>query len=473
MLEPLVRNNLPRLQSYYDRAPGPARHVLTSVRGWLLTRIRYSRQTFAFLRQLRRNETWTPQQIREYQTSALRRTLEHALNLVPHYAGYRRDEIRSFLDLRQYPVLTREAALANQENLLASDVSPRERIRAGTTGTTGASLRVAYTEQLVRENWAFLLRQWTWAGISPRSPRVTFQGARIVPPERREPPYWTYNLAERQVLASIFHLSETTAGAYLQLLKENRGKVLEGFPSVLGILADFALARGLRVPMRAIFTSGEPLYPLLREKIESVFVSRVFDTYGMTEYCGLIQECEAGRMHLAPEYGFLEILDDSDEPAAPREEGHFVWTGFLNRAMPLIRYRIGDRGRWDDAGPCPCGRSFPQVVPTITRESDILHCPDGRIFSPRALNQLLKQATSLRFCQFVHSRSDRLVVRGVMGADFEKVSMQTHAASELMQIRARVQHLLGERMLVSAEIAVEPISRPGGKIPLIVNEVPQ
>jgi phenylacetate-coenzyme A ligase PaaK-like adenylate-forming protein len=27
------------------------------------------------------------------------------------------------------------------------------------------------------------------------------------------------------------------------------------------------------------------------------------------------------------------------------EEGFFVWTGFLNRAMPLIRYRIGDRGR--------------------------------------------------------------------------------------------------------------------------------
>jgi phenylacetate-CoA ligase len=472
MLEPLVRNSLPRLQSYYDRAPAPARHVLTSARGWFLTRIRYSQQTFAFLRQLRRNETWTLEQMHEYQTGALRRTIEHALRSVPYYARYTPTDLRSPEDLRRLPILTREAALAHQEDLLSSDVTPRERIRAGTTGTTGANLKIAYTEQLARENWAFLLRQWNWAGISPRSPRITFQGARIVPAERREPPYWTYNLPERQILASIFHLSTRTAPAYLQLLRENRGRVLEGFPSVLGILADFADARDLRIPMRVIFTSGEPLYPSLRAKVELAFGARIFDTYGMTEYCGLIQECEAGRMHLAPEYGFLEILDDSGEPVKPGTEGRFVWTGFLNRAMPLVRYCIGDRGRWNDADPCPCGRAFPQVVPTITRESDILHCPDGRVFSPRALNQLLKQASSLRFCQFVHSRPDRLVVRGVVGSRSGNASMQTHAANDLMHIRARVQHLLGERMRVSAEIAAEPISRPGGKIPLIVNEVP-
>lgn len=473
MIEPLVRNNLPRLQTYYDRAPAPARHLLTSTRGWLLTRIRYSRETFALLRQLQRNETWTSGQIREYQTSALRRAVDHALHSVPYYAAYAQTDVRSPGDLRRLPILTRETALQHQEHLLASDVSSRERIRVGTTGTTGASFKVAYTERLARENWAFLLRQWTWAGVSPRSPRVTFQGARIVPAERRVPPYWTYNFPERQTLASIFHLSESTAFAYLRLLQKNCEKVLEGFPSVLGILADFALARDLRLPMRAIFTSGEPLYPSLRAKIESVFGTRVYDSYGMTEYCGLIQECEAGRMHLAPEYGFLEILDDSGEPVAPGQEGYFVWTGFLNRAMPLIRYRIGDRGRWDDAGPCPCGRAFPQVVPTITRESDVLHCPDGRIFSPRALNQLLKQATSLRFCQFVHSRPDRLVVRGVLGARFEHAPMQAQAANELMHIRERVQHLLGEKICVSAEIVAEPISRPGGKIPLVVNEVRQ
>jgi phenylacetate-coenzyme A ligase PaaK-like adenylate-forming protein len=131
--------------------------------------------------------------------------------------------------------------------------------------------------------------------------------------------------------------------------------------------------------------------------------------------------------------------------------------------MPLIRYRIGDRGRWELGAPCACRRSFPRVVPTITRESDILRSADGRLFSPRALNQLLKESVSFRFCQFIHDRPERVIVRAVPS--------NGHAAEELMDIRAGLQELLGPAMKVTAELAAAPLSRPGGKIPLIVNQV--
>jgi phenylacetate-CoA ligase len=385
---------------------------------------------------------------------------------VPYYSGYPRAEFRGIEHLRRLPILDRETVLQNQERLLSRTTEPYQRIRARTTGTTGSSLRVAYTEQLVSENWAFLLRQWAWAGVEPRHPRVTLQGSRIVPADRTEPPYWTYNVPEHQVLMSIFHLSEATAPDYLDFLRRHTDDALEGFPSVLGILADFALERGVQIRMRVVFTSGEPLYASTRAKIEEAFQARVFDTYGMTEYCGLIQECEHGQSHLVPEYGFLEILDEHGNPTSPDEEGDFVWTGFLNEAMPLIRYRIGDRGRWQSGGPCSCGRAFPLVVPTITRESDILRCPDGRLFSPRALNQLLKRSASLRFCQFVHDRPNRVVVRAVAHGDVRQTD-------ELPQIRAGLQRLLGPSIEVIAELALAPIARPGGKIPLIVNQVRQ
>jgi len=465
MMEPLIRENLPRLQSLYDRVPSPARHVLTSARGWFLTRLRYSRHTFAFLRELRTHESWTTTQICDHQLGALRQIVRHAYHTVPFYCSYPRVEIRSPEDLRRLPILDRETVLQNHHSFLSCATPPRRRIRAGTTGTTGASLPVAYTEDLVRRNWAFLLRQWAWAGVKPRTPRLTLQGSRIVPARRLAPPYWTYNVPERQVLMSIFHLSERTAHSYLNFLRRNCGKVLEGFPSVLGILADFARERGERLPMCAVFTSGEPLYPSLRAKIEASFGAPVFDTYGMTEYCGLIQQCERGHMHLAPEYGFLEILDERGEPAAPDEEGYFVWSGFLNEAMPLLRYRIGDRGRWQYGYDCPCGRAFPLVVPTITRESDILHCPDGRLFSPRALNQLLKRTVSLRFCQIVHERPERVVVRAGPA--------DRRAAEQLMQVRDDLQALLGTGMQVTAEMVAAPLVRSGGKIPLIVSQVPQ
>jgi phenylacetate-CoA ligase len=465
MFEPLMRANIGRLQTVYDRLPSPARTLLTSARGWFLSRIRYAPETFSFLHQLRAHEAWTPNDISSFQIRALKETVSHARATAPYYANYPQIEIRNFDSLRLLPVLTRETVRENRAHLLSRDVPPHQRIIAGTTGTTGGSLKVAYTEKLARENWAFLLRQWAWAGLKPRHRRVTLFGARVVPITRTAPPYWTHNLPERQILLSIFHLSRKTAVDYLKFLHEHQGAVLEGFPSVLGILADFVLSRGETIPIRAVFTSGEPLYPATREKIESAFQATVFDSYGMTEYCGLIQQCEKGEMHLAPEYGYLEILDENNAPVAADEEGYFVWTGFLNRAMPLVRYRIGDRGRWRLGPSCPCGRAFPRVTPTITRESEILHCADGRIFSPRALNQYLKGATSLRFCQFVHDRAERVVVRAVAGSDL--------AAQEMMKIREELQHLLGASMRVTAEIASEPLVFPGGKIPLIINRVEQ
>jgi len=464
MIEPLLRASLPHLQEVYDRFPARARDLLTSVRGLSLSRIRYAPDTLTFLRALHRDECWSIKQVKAFQMAALQAALDHASATVPFYEDYPHLEIRSPADLRKLPLLRRETVRQRPGWFLSHSIPKWNRIHAGTTGTTGANLQVVYTEELARANWAFQLRQWAWAGVAPREPRVTLFGARVVPPSRTKPPYWTHNISERQILMSIFHLSENTAPAYLDFLRTQSGKVLEGFPSVLSILADFVLQREEQIPMRVVFTSGEPLYPPLRSKIEEAFQSRIFDSYGMTEYCGLIQECEYGLMHLAPEYGFLEILDEHDEPVAPGEEGYFVWTGFVNRAMPLIRYRIGDRGLWQNE-PCECGRAFPVVVPTITRESDILRCPDGRLFSPRALNQLLKQADSLRFCQFVHDRPSRVVVRAVPG--------NSDPNGSATRIREGLARLLGPSMQVMVEFASEPLTRAGGKIPLIINQASQ
>jgi len=99
-------------------------------------------------------------------------------------------------------------------------------------------------------------------------------------------------------------------------------------------------------------------------------------------------------------------------------------------------------------------------VPTITRDSDTLRCPDGRLFSPRALNQCLKGATSLRFCQLLHERPGHVLIRGVASSP--------DSYADLMEIQKRLQKVLGQQFLVTATLADAPIVRAGGKIPLII-----
>ena len=40
---------------------------------------------------------------------------------------------------------------------------------------------------------------------------------------------------------------------------------------------------------------------------------------------------------------FIEILDDNDKPVSPGNEGRVVITSLYNKAMPFIRYDLGDR----------------------------------------------------------------------------------------------------------------------------------
>jgi len=458
-MERLLRTHSARLQPLYERMPALLQNLLVTARGWPLARLRYSPEMFRLCRELRTHDSWSAEQIRDLQLKSLREIVEHARATTPYYRDYPQLAWKNLDEIRELPLLLREDVRNHAAELLSSSTPPSEIIRVSTTGTTGASLTIGYDQALMRATWAFHIRPWSWVGIKPLDWRVTFFGSRVIPAARTQAPYWAYNLAEHQILMSIFHLSENTADDYISFLRGREGMFLEGFPSVLGILADFILERGQCVPMRAVFADGEPLYPFVREKVEAAFQTKVYDSYGNTELCGMMQECERGKMHLIPEFGFVEVLDEHNRPVGEGQEGYLVWTGLVNRVTPLIRYRIGDRGCWE-SGNCACGRAFPLMRPTITRDSDLLRHPDGRIFSPRALNQLLKGLSSLRFCQFVQDRPDHVAVRGVAASP--------EASRDLARVCIALQDLLGRGMQVSPELAREPIIRAGGKMPLIV-----
>ena len=287
MLERFMRANVSRWQSVYERFPSPARSALVSARGLFLSQMRYAPETFSMLKILRAHERWSAEEIVAHQMNALRETIGGARRNVPHYANYAREEIRTFADLRRLPVLERETVRQNHEQFLRRGTPARKRIRAGTTGTTGGNLRVAFTEELARANWACLLRQWAWAGVEAQRAA----GDAI----------WRASGAggmHRAALLGLQLAGAADSDEHFSSGGENRAAI-SGVSAQAGgenIWRDFRrcwefwpiLLREQRetFPMRTIFTSGEPLYPAARAKIEAAFQCKVFDSYGMTEYCG-------------------------------------------------------------------------------------------------------------------------------------------------------------------------------------------
>ncbi len=464
MLEQFYRARTGSLQRVYDRMPGLVRSGLTTLRGWTLAKNRYSPASQKFLEELCSHQLWTAKQIEHSQIINLQRILDLGRTHCRFYADYPNLKLASVSEWANLPLLSRERIRTHHLSLINQQVPEKDRIMVATTGTTGASLKVCYTTEVMRKNWAFRMQQFRWAGVTPRTPRITAFGNRVVPADRRTPPYWIYNAAERQIFLSIFHLSTATAADYIAFLRKHAGWVVEGFPSVLSILADYVISTGDPIPMRAVFTDGEPMHKFLHAKLEAAFGARLYNTYGNTELCGLIQQCEQGGLHLNTDYAYLEILDEENRPVPAGEVGYLVWTGFINDAMPLLRYRIGDRGSWSPE-PCTCGRNTPLVDPGMTRESDVLCAADGRVFSPRSVNQVLKGTTAFRFCQFIQRAPGQVLIRAVGEGE--------QAERELRKVRQEIAALLGKNSEIETELASRPIMKAGGKTPLVLQEGPR
>ncbi len=106
--------------------------------------------------------------------------------------------------------------------------------------------------------------------------------------------------------------------------------------------------------LRYIEMSGEMLLPAVREQIERVLHVRIANQYGCVEMNSIAYECSEGYLHCMEENVFTEILDDDGKAVSEGEEGNIYITTLLNYAMPLIRYQIGDRGRFVNQR-CDCG----------------------------------------------------------------------------------------------------------------------
>jgi phenylacetate-CoA ligase len=119
-------------------------------------------------------------------------------------------------------------------------------------------------------------------------------------------------------------------------------------------------------------------------------------------------------MHINSESGIVEFLRPDGSIAEPGEQAEMVVTSFIQRTLPLIRYRIGDVGTLAENQNCPCGRKFPVVKYISGRESDVLYSTErGMVGSAGLSTALYKIPGRLKDSQIEQVGTDSFVFRYV------------------------------------------------------------
>ncbi|MET8042560.1 hypothetical protein ABZU25_17090 [Micromonospora sp. NPDC005215] len=130
--------------------------------------------------------------------------------------------------------------------------------------------------------------------------------------------------------------------------------VVTGSPSTLELVADRIFNANFKIEAQPalVVLSGEPVSTEVRRKIIYALSCAVTSVYAMGEVGILGTECPEGGYHTEPNVAVIEVLDERGNSVRVGDIGELTVTTLHNRAMPLVRYRTGDRV--GQLPPCGC-----------------------------------------------------------------------------------------------------------------------
>jgi phenylacetate-CoA ligase len=434
----------------------------------------------------------TREEIATHQEASLSALLRHAVASSPFHrdrlggrASSRMDElqalpvmrkedlVRSFESIVTDRRLTRATLAEHAAAMRGGDPLLFDEYRVLTTGgTSGVTTYVPFD----RSSWLSVLAPVVGLalthGFRPRLfPRrrtalitaggplhMTNRGAASI----RSPAYAQLRL---DVTASVAQLARA--------LDRFRPDLLSGYPSVIAALAGEQLAGRLDISPRLISCSSEQLLPSARKAIREAWVEP-FDVYSTTETGGMLGiECDAHEgLHLREEACVVEVVDEEDRPVADGERGAaLLVTSWLNRTLPLIRYRIDDPVL-ASSDSCPCGRATRRILELTGRQEDALELAGvgGGVvpIHPNHFEETIEERREVARYQVVH-RADAITVAVV-----ERPGSGSEWTGELSSaLAARLRALGADPPPVRIEL-VEELSRPdnaGAKLKVVRSEV--
>jgi phenylacetate-CoA ligase len=412
-----------RLLKTYHALPTSLRSVAASLRGIYLGFWRYGSETERLIEEALSRESWSLEQWRAYQEGRLAHVLHRAATQVPYYreqwaSRRRQGDKASWEYLENWPILEKNTVKENSSAFVAADCNLRLMFREDTSGTTGKPLSVWWTKDTVRKWYALSeARIRYWNGVSRYDRWAMVGGQLVIPISHREPPFWVLNRGLNQLYMSSYHLAPDLVGHYLDAMSRYRVTYLYGYTSSLYALAQAVVESGRQgIGMTVAITSAEPVYDYQRVTIARAFNCPVRETYGMSEIVAGASQCTGGSLHLWPEAGWVEVIEDG-RSLGNGASGELVCTGLMNADMPLIRYRTGDRGTLAvGINACRCGRTLPIIESVDGRLDDILYTMDGRRIG--RLDPLFKGDLPIHEAQIIQEALDCVRVRYVPTADF-------------------------------------------------------
>jgi len=412
------------------------------------------------------NHQWnTLEENKKIQQKKLYQMIRYATQNIPYYKKIIKEhniqfsEDSIFDDIKKFPILTKDVIRNHFDELYKfRDRTYYQNTSGGSTGEP-----VVFYQDAQYFGWAtankIIFNEW--AGRKLGEPMVKLWGSfqDILRGGQGFEGYIRQQLSGVIILNSD-RMTEKDEYQYVQRINNIKPCLILAFTNSIDELARFIQEHHLSIySPHAIMTTAGVLYPEVRSRIEKVFCTTIFNRYGSQEVSDIACNCEKDQgLHLIPDIHYLEIVDEKGKEVKPGKSGEIIITLLTNYTMPLIRYKVGDRGILSDKNN-QCGRGLPLLEKVVGRIRGNFKNKFGDHINGGVFIDLFYFQENIKQFQIIQETVDSIVINLVL---MDKAKLKNKNV-KFKEINQKIWKIMGHKTNVNYNIVDEIKPSPSGK----------
>ncbi|MBK8889810.1 MAG: phenylacetate--CoA ligase [Dechloromonas sp.] len=402
-------------------------------------------------------ETASRDEIAALQLARLKWSLRHTWDNVAPYrrkcaaSGVHPDDLKTLADLALFPFMTKADLRDNYPFGLFA--VPRQQLRRlhASSGTTGKSIVVGYTQNDLDH----------WADLMARSIRAAGGRAGDMVHVAYGYGMFTGGLGAHYGVERLGCIAVPMSGGQtekqVQQIMDFKPEIIMVTPSYSLVIAEEFERLGIKpdeISLRVGLFGAEPWGEGMRGEIEKKLGIDAIDIYGLTEVIGpgVASECietKDGPV-IWEDHFYPEIIDPETGAVLPDGDvGELVFTSLTKEAFPVIRYRTRDLTRLLP----PTARAFRRIGKITGRSDDMLIIRGVNVFPTQIEEQILRDQRLSGNYQVVVTRDGHLDNLEVRCEVQRELSGQLRKA-DIQAIGKELQHRIKTIVGVSTLVAV-------------------
>ena len=278
----------------------------------------------------------------------------------------------------QLPIMRKKDYQIDINKLLTNGYTKKNTYIANTSGSSGHPFFYAKNKYAHAITWALTENRYNWHNLKLESKQARYYGS----PLENTGKYYELlkDLLMNRKKMLVFDLSDSVLDRHLLFFEKIKFKYIYGYTSALVLLARYLLGNNVILhsicpTLKFCITTSEVLTTEDRIILSSAFGVKIINEYGVSEAGGIIAfEDDNSNWILSTETQFIEIVDDDGKVVDDGKEGKVLITDLHNKAMPFLRYEVGDIGIKSSTK--NNGQSFLNKL--IGRTNDIINLPSGK-----------------------------------------------------------------------------------------------